>query len=104
MWNLKKNDTNELIYKIEIDSQTQKTNLWLPKGKVGKDKLGAGDQQIYTTVYKTNKQGPTVQPRELQSIYCNKLQWKRIYLDRQIDKNYAVYLKLISVCTLTILQ
>ena len=33
MWNLKKNDTNELIYKTEIDSQTQKTNLWLSKGK-----------------------------------------------------------------------
>ena len=32
MWNLK-NDTNELIYKTETDSQTQKTNLWLPKGK-----------------------------------------------------------------------
>ena len=31
MWNLKKNDTNELIYKTEIDSETQKTNLWLPK-------------------------------------------------------------------------
>ena len=31
----KKNDTNELIYKTEIDSQTQKTNLWLPKGKRG---------------------------------------------------------------------
>ena len=30
-----KNDTNELIYKIEIDSQAQKTNLWLPKGKGG---------------------------------------------------------------------
>ena len=29
----KKNYTNELIYKIETDSQTQKTNLWLPKGK-----------------------------------------------------------------------
>ena len=28
---LKKNDTNELIYKIEIDSQTQKTSLWLSK-------------------------------------------------------------------------
>ena len=26
MWNLK-NDTNELIYKTEIHSQTQKTNL-----------------------------------------------------------------------------
>ena len=29
------NDTNELIYKIETDSQTQKTNLWLPRGKGG---------------------------------------------------------------------
>ena len=27
----KKKDTNELTY--EIDSQTQKTNLWLPNGK-----------------------------------------------------------------------
>ena len=32
MWNLKKkNDTNELIHKTEIDSQTQTTNLWLPQ-------------------------------------------------------------------------
>ena len=29
----KRRDTNELIYKIETDSQTWKTNLWLPKGK-----------------------------------------------------------------------
>ena len=28
-----KNDTNELIYKTETDSQTLKTNLWLPKWK-----------------------------------------------------------------------
>ena len=34
MWNLK-NDTNELIYKTEIDPQTQKTNLWLPKREGG---------------------------------------------------------------------
>ena len=33
MWNLKKTDTNELIYKAEIDSQTQKTDFWLPKKK-----------------------------------------------------------------------
>ena len=40
----KKNDTNELIYKTEIDSQTQKTNSLLPKGKgVGRDKLGIWD-------------------------------------------------------------
>ena len=29
----KKNSTNELIVKIERDSQTQKTILWLPMGK-----------------------------------------------------------------------
>ena len=32
MWKLKY-DTNELLYKTEIDSQTQKTNLRLPEGK-----------------------------------------------------------------------
>ena len=31
----KKNDINELIYKTKTDSQTSKTNLWLPKGKGG---------------------------------------------------------------------
>ena len=36
-----KEDTNELFFKTERDSQTQKTNLWLPKGKRGwgRDKL-----------------------------------------------------------------
>ena len=33
IYGIPKNDTNELIYKTEIDSQTQKRNLWLPKGK-----------------------------------------------------------------------
>ena len=43
MWNVK-NDTNELIYKTETDSQTWKTNLWLPKGKgMRRDKLGIWD-------------------------------------------------------------
>ena len=36
-----KNGTNELIYKIETDSQTLKTDLWLPKGK-GDGKNGLG--------------------------------------------------------------
>ena len=30
-----KHGTNKLIYKTETDSQTYKTNLWLPKGKGG---------------------------------------------------------------------
>ena len=34
MWNLKY-DTNELIYKTETDSQTQRTDLWLPEGRGG---------------------------------------------------------------------
>ena len=75
MWNLKKIDTNELIYKTETDSQTQKTNLWLPKGEVGgRDKLEVWDQQKQTAIYKIDKQqGPTVQHRKLYLISCNKL-------------------------------
>ena len=42
MWYLK-NNTNESIYKTETDSQTQKTNLWLPKGKGGRGNLGVWD-------------------------------------------------------------
>ena len=38
MWN-RKYAANELIYKTEIDSQTLKINLWLPKGGEGKGKL-----------------------------------------------------------------
>ena len=39
-----KNDTNELIYKTETDSQTEKIILWFPKGKGGgRDKLGVWD-------------------------------------------------------------
>ena len=51
MCNLK-NDTNELIYKVETDSQTQKTNLWLPTGKgrgvVINQEVGIN---IYTILY-----------------------------------------------------
>ena len=43
MWNLKY-DTQELIYKAEIDSMTQKTNVWLPKGnREERDELGVWD-------------------------------------------------------------
>ena len=34
MWNLKRKDTNELIYRTETDSQTLK-NIQLPKGTGG---------------------------------------------------------------------
>ena len=32
MWTLKQSDSNELFYETEIDSWTQKANLWLLKG------------------------------------------------------------------------
>ena len=34
MWNLKY-DTNEPIHETETDSQTQRTDLWLPDGERG---------------------------------------------------------------------
>ena len=48
-WNIK-NDTNELIYKMETESQTQKTILWLSKGRGGKEYLKFGIN-IYTLLY-----------------------------------------------------
>ena len=44
-----KNITNSFIYKTETDSQTQKTNLWLPKGEGSRDELGVWNEQIHTT-------------------------------------------------------
>ena len=50
MWNLNY-DTNELIYETEIDSQTQKTDLWLPSGRVVREawagSLGLADTNYY---------------------------------------------------------
>ena len=43
VYEILKSDTNELTCKIEIDSQTLKTILWLSKGKHGGDKLGVLD-------------------------------------------------------------
>ena len=36
MQNLKRNDTNELIYRIETDSQTSRMNLGLPVRENGR--------------------------------------------------------------------
>ena len=38
-----KDDTNELIYKTEVESQRQKTNSWLPKGKGDALNCGVGE-------------------------------------------------------------
>ena len=46
MWNLKKKK-DKLIYKTEIDPQTQKTNLWLPRRK-GR---GGINQEVEINIY-----------------------------------------------------
>ena len=43
MWNVKNRGTNKLIYKTEIESQMQKTNFWLPREMLGRDKSGDWD-------------------------------------------------------------
>lgn len=49
-------DTNELIYKIDTDPQTEQTNM-VTKGKKGweRDKLGIWDEQRHTTICKIDK-------------------------------------------------
>ena len=44
LWNLKDN-TNEPIYKTETDSQTERTDLWLPRGR-GLEKKGSGRLEL----------------------------------------------------------
>ena len=63
------NDMNELIQNRKRLPDLENKHGYL-QGKGGeRDKLGLLDQQIETTIYKTDRQqGPTVQHRELQSI------------------------------------
>ena len=48
MWNLKYG-TDEPIYKTETDSQTRRTDLWLPSGSGREwDELGVWDKEMQT--------------------------------------------------------
>ena len=49
MWNLKRNDTNELIYKTGTDSQTQRMSLRSPEGgdEWGKGNLGVWNGHVH---------------------------------------------------------
>ena len=84
MWNLKRNDTDQLTNKMETDSQAQRINLWLPGGKMrGRDSQGIWDRHVHTAIFKIdNQEGPPVQHRELSSMLCGSLDdrgiWKRM--------------------------
>ena len=74
MWIFKK-DTNELIYRREIDSQTLKTILLLPKETAqGRDGLGVWDWHSHTVAYGLVGQwGPAVWYRKFYPISCDNL-------------------------------
>ena len=92
--------TNEPVYKAEIDSQTYRTDLRLPRGW-GRDGLGVWDQQMQTTIYKTDKQkGPTVQHREYIQYPEIKHNGKEYIC---ILNHFAVQQKLTQHCKSTIL-
>ena len=53
MWDLKRNDTNELTYKTETDSQTWRMSLWLLGGDLGeRDCQGIWDGHVHLAVFK----------------------------------------------------
>ena len=57
MQNLKRNDTNELIYKTE----TYRPREWTYGYQGGRDSLGVWDWHVHTAIFKMdNQQGPTV--------------------------------------------
>ena len=51
MQNRKTNDTNELIYKTETDSQMYRTNLKLSGGRVGRKDSRECVIDVYTLLY-----------------------------------------------------
>ena len=62
------------FYGKKTDSQTQRTDLWLPRGREsGKERLQVRDWLMQTSTYTKDKpQGPTAEHRELDSISCEK--------------------------------
>ena len=47
-----KNGTPVSYLKAELETQKQRTNLWLPRGEGGWDELRDWDRHIYTTMRK----------------------------------------------------
>ena len=97
MQNLKY-DTDEFIYKIETDSPTQKTDLWLPRGRGFGRGTGSLGFQMQIITYGMDKQDPTVQ-------HGNYIQYFVVnHNEKESEKNhFAVQQKLIQHCKPTIL-
>ena len=70
MESLKRNATNELIYKTEKDSDSENEFKVAKEEGLG-EQIGSWDAHAHTAIFKMdNQQGPTVQHRELCSMLC----------------------------------
>ena len=87
MWNLKTITNEFVIYKAETDSQAQKTNLWLQKGKGGEINWEYGINR-YTLLY--IKQ---INNKDLLYSTGNYIQYLVInYKGKRIKKNIDTYI------------
>ena len=64
------------LFTIQIQTQTQKINLWLPKGK-GRGKLGFGDLIDQARKYKTDNQQDPMYSTENYIQYLIKIMEKK---------------------------
>ena len=64
------------LFTIQIQTQTQKINLWLPKGK-GRGKLGFGDLIDQGRKYKTDNQQDLMYSTENYIQYLIKIMEKK---------------------------
>ena len=61
LWNLKRHDTNRLIYKTETDTQTGRTNMISGGKGRRRDNYRVWDGHVHATIFKIdNQQRPIV--------------------------------------------
>ena len=77
----KKNDTNEFTYKTEILADLEnKLMVTRGRGGGGRDRLGVWGGHVHTILFKmVNEQGPTVEHRELCSMFCDSLDGRGVW-------------------------
>ena len=97
-WNLKQKDADELIWKTEMDPQTQKTNLWLPKW------MGEVNQEFWINIYTLLYKLYIKQPNNKDLLYNseNYIQYLVIaYSGQESEKNTHTYMynRITLLCT-----
>ena len=97
MWNIKKNDTNELIYKTYTQNRNRPTGvehkLMLTKG----EQWGKFGINRYELLYRKQPTRTYCIAQELFSVFCNNLQGKREYEKEYIYIYTYVYIFRITV-------